>query len=507
MKHKETRIPTHQVNEQPGGTVLRLTRQQGGLAAELNMIETIVVSTEQERPRMSSSTVSRISPEWLAEQIPETSAAGIGSAVAALIRSGQVERGAQMPTIRDLAKATSTSVGTVLTAWNALREAGLVETHRRGGTTVASEAQVASAGAVFSDWSAIDLSQSAPDISLQPELGAALLSTLDSKNLNVFGREYMTERLLAAVTPTWPFEPEAWATAGGGTEALLLATSAAAPPGSLVAVDEPVGPGFLDTLRELELTAVGVEADADGPTVDSLRRALAQKPVAFVVQPGAPFAVRHSVTPQRAKELAGAIRAHAEQVWVVEDDSIGPLGASESPSLGVYLPDRVIRIRSYCKAFGIDVRTSVLAGARELIDRTIALRSHGVGSNSRILQDALAYLIDSAEAAASVASAKSIYASRRQSLTSALQAEGLHVRSGPGSLVVWVEVNDETDALLSLARRGISVGAGSKSFVKTPETPLLRISSTNLPDDPALVGQLARAIAQASSATNREYFD
>jgi DNA-binding transcriptional MocR family regulator len=173
----------------------------------------------------------------------------------------------------------------------------------------------------------------------------------------------------------------------------------------------------------------------------------------------------------------------------------------------VHLPRQVIRIRSYCKAFGIDVRTSVLPGSRELVERSIALRSHGVGSNSRILQDALAYLIGSAEAAASVDSAKSIYAARRSAMTNALRNEGLTVRSGPESLVVWVEVSDETNALLALARRGISVGAGSKSFVTPPSTPLLRISVTQLPDDSELIAQLATSIAQASRANNREYFD
>ncbi|GGF22066.1 aminotransferase class I/II-fold pyridoxal phosphate-dependent enzyme [Subtercola lobariae] len=456
---------------------------------------------------MSSPTISRISSEWLAERVVDRGAVGIGDAVAALIRSGEVERGAQLPTIREFARVTGTSVGTVLAAWNSLREAGLVETHRRAGTTVALEPTVSPRSTPFSDWSAIDLAQSAPDIALQPELGAALLSTLDSKNLNVFGREYMTERLLSAVAPTWPFEPEAWATAGGGTEALLLATAAAAPPGSLVAVDEPVGPGFLDTLRDLQLTAVGVAADAEGPTVASLREALKQNPVAFIFQPGAPFAVSHSVSPKRAAELAEVLAAHSERVWVVEDDSIGPLARSESPSIGSHLAGQVIRIRSYCKAFGIDVRTSVLAGSKELIDRTIALRSHGVGSNSRILQDTLAYLIGSAEAQASVSSAKSIYAARRTALTNALRSEGVTVFAGPESVVVWVEVRDETDALLALARQGISVGAGSKSFVHAPSRPLLRISITQLPDDSVVIGQLARTIAQASSASTREYFD
>jgi len=81
----------------------------------------------------------------------------------------------------------------------------------------------------------------------------------------------MTNRLQAAVETHWPFPAEAWATAGGGTEALLLAISAAAPRGSTVAVDEPVVPGFLDTLNDLGITAVGVSADTHGPTPASLR--------------------------------------------------------------------------------------------------------------------------------------------------------------------------------------------------------------------------------------------
>lgn len=456
---------------------------------------------------MGVTTVGRIPSQWLAERIVDTSANGIGQAVAGLIRSGEVERGAQLPTIREFARITDTSIGTVLAAWSSLREAGLVETHRRGGTTVALDPVITPHGRPFAGWSAIDLAQSAPDIALQPELGAALLSTLDSKNLNVFGREYMTERLLTAVAPTWPFDPEAWATAGGGTEALLLATAAAAPPGSVVAVDEPVGPGFLDTLRDLQLTAIGVEADEEGPTVDSLREALKHDPVAFIFQPGAPFAVNHAVSARRAQQLAELIGKQTDPVWIVEDDSIGPLSVSESPSLGTHLPRQVIRIRSYCKAFGIDVRTSVLAGSKELIERTIALRSFGVGSNSRILQDALAHLIGSAEAAAAVNTAKSTYAARRAALTNALRDEGVSVRSGPESLVVWVEVNNETDALLSLARQGISVGAGSKSFVQAPSRPLLRISITQLPDEDEPIRQLARTIAQASNASSREYFD
>jgi DNA-binding transcriptional MocR family regulator len=473
-----------------------------------------------------------VASEWLVERLSERSAAGISELVAALIGSGELEFGTRLPTVRDFAQAADTSIGTVLAAWNALREQGLIATHRRGGTIVTAPPAAPATGKPFGGWAEIDLAQSAPDISLQPELGDALLSTLDAKDLNVFGREHMTDRLQAAVEPTWPFRAEAWTTAGGGTEALLLATAAAAPPGSVVAVDEPLSPGFLDTLRDLELTPIGIAADDDGPTPESLRAALAAGAVAVVLQPGAPFAVRHSLTPARAEELAAVLAdavagapdasappppsrtAAAEPapaapapVWVVEDDSIGPLAAAEPPSLGAFLPDRVIRIRSYCKAYGIDVRTSVIAGAKELVDRSIRMRSFGVGSNSRILQNTLAYLVTSPAARDSVDAARAAYAARRSALLDALEVEGVTVHSGPGSLVVWVAVADETDAALALARRGIYVGVGAKSFVTTLPAPLIRISVTQLPDDPARVAELARAVADAASGAEREYFD
>src|SRR6185437_5054711 len=272
-----------------------------------------------------------VTSEWLLERIPGRTSEEVAAAITELVDDGELVDGSRLPTIRDMAKTAGMSVGAVLTAWNLLRDAGLIETHRRGGTIVTTTATGATPSFAITDeadgfagWASVDLAQSAPDISLQPELGDALLSTLDAKNLNVFGRDQMTDRLLDAVTPTWPFQPEAWATAGGGTEALLLATAAAAPPRSVVAVDEPVGPGFLDTLRELELTPVGVAADDEGPTVESLRAALASNPVAFVFQPGAPFAVHHAVTRSRARDLAEVLAAHSadaaepgKRIWVV----------------------------------------------------------------------------------------------------------------------------------------------------------------------------------------------
>ena len=459
------------------------------------------------------------SAEWLLQRIPGRGARDLSDGIAALIASGDLSTGSPLPTIRDLARAAEVSPGTVLAAWNQLRAAGLIETHRRGGTIVVGDGFGADAASPRpSDahaparpaprtWATVDFLQCAPDISLQPGLRAALLESLTDESLNVFGRQYMTDPLRGAVEPTWPFAVEAWSTAGGGTEALLLAVAAAAEPGSLVAVHEPASPGLLDTLRVLSLSPVGVSADEEGPVAASLGAALEAGAVAFVFQPGAEFAVRGSVTRERTRELADVIVEAGRRVWIVEDDAIGPLASEDSPTLGEALPAWTVRVRSYCKAYGIDVRTSVLGGSRELVERSIAQRSHGVGSNSRILQNALAHLIRSGAAAATVDEARAAYVRRRDALRSALEDRGLAVETGDHGLVLWVDVVDETDALVALAAKGISVAPGSKVFIETPDRPVIRLSPLQLPDDPTTIGELAELVSSAARGAAREFFD
>ncbi len=455
-----------------------------------------------ESPAVSDS--HSISPEWLDAKVSGRTG-DLASAVADLIRSGDIAAGDRLPTVRSLAKAGALTVGAIVNAWGQLQEQGYVQTRRRGGTVVLPPRDSVPERGI-PDWRGVDLAQNAPDLALQPSLSDALMSSLDAETLNVFGRELMTERLQRAAEGSWPFDPQAWATAGGGTEALLLSIEAAAPPGSTIAVDEPLGPGVLDTVRDLGLHAIGIESDADGPLPQSLEAACAAGAVAFVFQPGAPFAVDHVVTTSRTGQLADVL-VRNPGVWIIEDDSIGPLSADVLPSMGAVLPERVLRIRSYCKAYGIDVRTSILGGSRELIEAAMKLRSHGVGSNSRILQNTLAYLIDSEDAAKAVAYARQRYAARSRALVAALVERDIDARAGARSLVVWVGVSDETAALVALARQGISVGAGSRSFVGSGGRDLLRISVSQLPDDAAAIGQLADLVSVAVQESAREFSD
>lgn len=441
----------------------------------------------------------QVDAAWLAQRLPGSTAKALRRGLTALIDAGELAPGAQLPTIRDFARAAGVSPGTVMSAWSGVRDTGRLQTRRRGGTVVVD----LHAPTRAPDWSEIEMSTVTPDSALQPDLASAMVDALGTPDLHAAERAYISPRLLRSVAASWPFEPQAWNCVGGGTEAVVLATAAAAG-GGRVGVEEPVSPGYLDILRGLGIEPVGVRADDEGPTVASVTAALDAGVTALVLQPSGAYAVHGSLSEARAAALAALITARAPQTWIVEDDSAGPLTEHEPATLGGHLPAQVLRIRSYCKAFGIDLRTAVLGGSAELVERTIRLRSFGMASNSRILQNALAALIDDEVTAEVMHRARVAYRRRRQSALKAFARAGLTATAGDDGFVVWVQVPDETSALVNLARQGLVVAAGSTSFVNPPGG-LLRVSVLQLPEDQ--VDELAGAVRAAVHSAEREYFD
>ncbi|WP_051175789.1 aminotransferase class I/II-fold pyridoxal phosphate-dependent enzyme [Nocardia exalbida] len=427
----------------------------------------------------------------------------VRAVTARLIRDGALTAGARLPTIREVARRCGLSTRTVVAAWSALREEGLITTNRRGGTVVVALEEVPAGRAL----AARDLLTGSPDYALQPDLAPAMLAGLHTDQLNRPGRDYITDRLREAVVDGWPFAAEAFAAAGGGSEGLFLAVDAAAPAGSLVAVEEPVMPGFLDTLAEVGYEVLGIESDEQGALPDALAAVLRRQPSAVVLQPEGGYAMGGALSQDRATELA-AVLAAAEQVpWIVEDDAVGPLALAQAPSLGRWFPRRSVRVRSYCKAYGMDIRTCVIGGSAELVDRAIRARVHGIAANSRILQNALAHLIIDPATAALIDTARDRYTARREGLLAALRERGVTACSGVNSLVVWVEVADEQAALLELARHGIVVGSGAKSYVAPPRPGVMRVAVPQLPDATAGLAELAGLLAEAAGATHREFLD
>lgn len=444
---------------------------------------------------------------WLARRLRATSSKDLGQGLARLIDGGELAPGVHLPTIREFARAAGVSPGTVMTAWSGVRDSGRLHTHRRGGTVVADPyrpQRSSSDGHI--EWSQIEMSLVTPDCGLQPDLSVALVEALsETSDLHSPERAYISDRLRRSIEGGWPFDAAAWNCAGGGIEAVVLATAAAAS-GGPIGVEEPVSPGYLDILRQLGIEAFGVRADEHGPIVESVIDALRRGATALVLQPSGAYALSGALSAGRAAELSEVISATSPTTWIIEDDSAGPLASTEPVSLGTHDPERVVRIRSYCKAFGIDLRTAVLGGSAELIERTVRLRSFGTASNSRVLQNTLAHLMDDPAVDEAMARARGRYRLRRCGALDAFSGAGLRASASPDGFVVWVRVPDETSALINLARQGIVAAAGARSFVN-PTEGLLRFSILQLPEDRARLDDLADAVRSAVNSADREYFD
>jgi DNA-binding transcriptional MocR family regulator len=452
----------------------------------------------------SGPTTDAVAADWLAGRIaaaaPSLELAGI---IGDAIESGELVQGTRLPTIRELNAATGVGVRAIAEAWAQLRHRGLIETRRRGGSFVTAADAVdphVSGPGVFGTLT-LDLAKSSADVAFLPDLRQAIESGLQNRSLHSSVREFITPRLRERAREVWPFDAESFIACGSGAEAVLLAVLGVA--GQTVAVDEPVNPGFLASLRNSGVQVFGVRADTDGPLPEALAAAVEAGATTYVFQASAPYSRGAATTSQRLVELTKVLADVA--VAVVEEDSAGPLAGSSPPSFGAVLDGRVVRVQSFCKSFGVDLRTSLIGGARGAVESIQSKRSNGLAVTSRIMQDALAFLLGSPGTSDLMHTARVRYTQRRANLVSALAQRGVTATTGPDGQFVWVDVDDEVAAILQLAGEGITVGAGRECFVG-PAPGSIRIATMRLPDEPDALDQIAETISATLRETAVNYY-
>ncbi len=422
---------------------------------------------------------------------------GVADAIRGAVVDGTIAPGDALPTVRFVAAALGLSSSAISNTWASLREEGLIETHRRGGSFIAQEGTASRSIGRGEDWQTVDFVSAHPYPEMQPDLHQAFNHSLRDSRTNSTRREFITDQLQAAARATWPFKAESWSTLGGAGEAVVLAIEASAAHGSTIAIEEPATPVTIGTLRSIGYTVVGVQTDSHGPTPESLTRALIEDEAAvFVYQPNGSFSLNSTVTESRLAELAEILEAAPRTPWIIEEDAIGPL-STEHRTLGDRLPGNVVRLRSYCRAYGLDLRTTVLGGARTVVDGTRDLRSHGTAVNSRILQNALAYLINDPSAEATVEKARHAFASRRELLARAFERRGFETASPDSQLLVWVKVDDAQTPQLGLAAHGVVLSPHQHTFASLDAPQYLRFAVPQLPDREERIENLVDLVAGA----------
>lgn len=443
-----------------------------------------------------------VSSAWLAEQVPERSARGIAASVGALIRSGELAAGVQLPTVRAFAAALRVSPGTVAEAWAALRRSRAIASKGRRGTVVAGPpapprpSRYERVG-LFGSRLSVDLSLIAPDHELLPDLREALGAALHGVELNEYARVAITPALEDVLRPRWPFTPGRMVAVSGGFEGLQLLATAAVRPGDRVAVEDPTTPRLFDILELVGAEPIPVACDHAGPVPDALREALRRNCAAFVYQPRAQSPCGHALDERRVEALARLLEPTS--TLVIENDSTAELSTAPGVSIGARLPEQTALVRSFSKSHGPDLRIAVIGGQGDIVDQAHRLQMFGAGWVSRVLQNALAHLLGDQATVDIVARAREEYATRRATLVRELAERGIRVRNRDG-LSLWVPVADEQEALVTLAARGIAAGGGSRFWLRGDRRDHIRVSISRIRDD---FGPLAESLAIAASAGHR----
>src|SRR5262245_11225299 len=279
------------------------------------------------------------------------SARRIAAVIGRMITAGELPVGSRLPTVRELSARLGVSPTTVSEAWRSLADVGAIEARGRNGTFVRPPTgpgaprryrRITEGPGHF----ALDLSSGTPDPALLPELGP-IVARVGKQSLT---SSYLDHPVLPALEEelrrSWPFAPEAVTVVDGAMDALDRVAQVVLRLGDRVVVEHPSFPPLLDLLDQLGCAIVPVDVDDDGPSVAGLRGARGDGEVrALFLHPRAQNPAGAGLTVRRARALADVLAGTS--TIVVEDDHANDISATELVSLGAFLPERTVHIRSY----------------------------------------------------------------------------------------------------------------------------------------------------------------
>ncbi|WP_223166712.1 aminotransferase class I/II-fold pyridoxal phosphate-dependent enzyme [Nonomuraea sp. SYSU D8015] len=423
----------------------------------------------------------------------------IAAGVEAAVSEGRLAPGAALPPVREMAALAQVSPNTAAAAYRLLRERGVVETAGRRGTRVRPRPASTAREDIRIEVppGVRDLSKGNPDPALLPPLHEALAAAARAHQERpaMYGTDD-DEELLALASARLrgdgvPVAP--LAITSGTLDAVERVLGAYLRPGDAIAVEDPGWSSLLDLVAAVGLRPVPMRLDDHGPLPDELDKALRAGARAVVITTRAQNPTGAAVSAERAAALRERLSAHPGVLLVEDDHGDGFVDVPLHPLAGATA--RWILVRSTAKAFGPDLRLSVITGDPGTLDRLRGRQRLATGWVSHLLQRAVAHLwrtgaVDTAAVAAS-------YAERRDGLVAALAERGVaaHGRTG---LNVWVPVADEAAAITHLLARGWAAAPGARNRIATPPALRLTVSPLRRDDIPSLADDLAAAVRPPS---------
>ena len=439
-----------------------------------------------------------------AAQITGGTAAEIAESIRGLVERGRLAPGAALPPVRALAEQLGINRNTAVAAYRDLARSGVVVSQGRAGTRVARRTRVPQEG--YAPSGALrDVGNGNPDPRLIPDLAPAL-ATAAGRRPVLYGEPTIDRDLrawaegwIAPDVPTGPSDLHLTLTSGA-VDAVERLLAQALLRDDVVALEDPC---FLASIHLAQLggyRAVPVPVDAEGMTVDGLRRALAQGARAVVSTPRAQNPTGASLTAGRAEQLRAVLADHP-YVLVIQDDYYSYL--SQQPFHSIIGPDhqRWALVRSVSKFAGPDMCLAVTACDEHTASRLEMRLSPGTTWVSHLLQRITHAVMTDGDSLELIEHAGRYYARRNTDFAAVLTERGLPTVAGDG-MSLWVELPVAAAPVAErLTRRGWLVRTGGEFSLEYDAAPSRHLRLTVHDLDEEETDRLATDIVEAASAS------
>ncbi len=458
----------------------------------------------------------------------------IAQAVAADIRRGRLRPGDPLPGSRALAEALGVHRNTVLAAFRELTAEGWIASEQARGTfvshTLPEPTPRRTGGALRTGVpprTAFDLAAGpephvpltrkpgtlalpggVPDVRLVPAAALArayrrALLRAGQGNLGYGDPRGLPEvraalSAMLAATRGLACGPDDLVVTRGSQMALYLVARALLRPGDVVAVEDPGYRPAWEALRLAGARLVPLPVDARGLVTDRLAELLAQGPVrALYTTPHHHYPTTVTLAAGRRLELLALARAH--RLAIIEDDYDHEFHYEGRPVLPLASADAlgsVVYIGTLSKVLAPGLRLGYLVAPPPLLERVTAVRSFVDLNGDRVLEAAVAELLESGEVGRHIRRARRLYLARRDAFAVTLRerlGDILEFTPPSGGMALWCRVRGVDPVAWARAgqARGVVFQVGRQFAFDGRAIPFVRLGFAGL-DERGLAEAAAR---------------
>ncbi|WP_412095697.1 PLP-dependent aminotransferase family protein [Bacillus inaquosorum] len=431
------------------------------------------------------------------------------------IRSGLLEEGSKLPSVRSLSKQLEVSLVTAVKAYKQLEQDGFATSIQGKGTFVKAKiSEKKKVEAIPSyDWQLslqdylprsqfaryhiapqkVHLSSSMIDPKLLPnryfdhEVQQVLSENPELLSIygNVQGDNQLRSEMSAylkrsGVTST----PENILVTSGLQQSIDLVARTFVGPGDVVVMEAPTYPGAIDIFRGRGATILTVPVDKDGMRIDILQNVCEKhKPKVIFTIPTFHNPTGFVMSLKRRKQLldiAGSIHS-----IIVEDDPCSEIYFEKKPPVTLKSMDQfgnVIYLRGLSKTIAPSCRIGILTASGSIFNRLLAAKANADLGSPLLTQKAILPLINSKRMIDHSKKLRTALKIRRDlalDLLTSLSPEGVSWTIPEGGLNLWISLPSWIDSHLLLSeakKQQITFLPGSACYPVGQENNHLRIS-------------------------------